>query len=95
MPEDYESRLIEMFPGRCKKLKILAPDPYDLVLSKLERNSPKDHRSTEWGRIYRETDAQSSFTGCCRDGHDVCNKRQISEPAYKTGNDPGKPELMR
>lgn len=42
MPEDYESRLTEMFPGRFKKLKIFAPDPYDLVLSKLERNSPKD-----------------------------------------------------
>ena len=42
MPEDYESRLKEMFPGRLKKLKIFAPDAYDLVLSKLERNSPKD-----------------------------------------------------
>jgi hypothetical protein len=29
MPEDYESRLKEMFPGRFKKLKIFAPDPYD------------------------------------------------------------------
>jgi hypothetical protein len=27
VPEDYESRLKEMFPGRFKKLKILAPDP--------------------------------------------------------------------
>ena len=41
MPEDYESRLKEMFPGRLKKLKIFAPDAYDLVLSKLERNRPK------------------------------------------------------
>jgi len=48
MPEDYESRLIEMFPGRFKKLKILAPDPYDLVLSKLERNSPKDQGDVEY-----------------------------------------------
>ena len=54
-----------------------------------------DHGSTESGRTYRETDAQCSFTVCCRDGHDVCRKRQISEPSYKTGNDPGKPELMR
>jgi len=48
MPEDYESRLKEMFPGQFKKLKILAPDPYDLVLSKLERNSPKDQGDVEY-----------------------------------------------
>src|SRR6266850_2754122 len=48
MPEDYESRLKEMFPGRLKKLKIFAPDAYDLVLSKLERNSPKDQRDVEY-----------------------------------------------
>ena len=48
MPEDYESRLKEMFPGQFKKLRILAPDPYDLVLSKLERNSPKDQGDVEY-----------------------------------------------
>jgi hypothetical protein len=48
MPEDYESRLKEMFSGRFSKLKILAPDPYDLVLSKLERNSPKDQGDVEY-----------------------------------------------
>jgi len=34
MPEDYEARLREMFPLRFKKLRLLAPDAYDLVLSK-------------------------------------------------------------
>jgi len=48
MPEDYESRLKGMFPGRFKKLKILAADPYDLVLSKLERNSPKVQGDVEY-----------------------------------------------
>lgn len=48
MPEDYESRLKEMFPRRFKKLRLLAPDPYDLVLSKLERNSPKDQGDVEY-----------------------------------------------
>jgi hypothetical protein len=48
MPEDYESRLKEMFPRQFKKLKILAPDAYDLVLSKLERNSPKDQGDVEY-----------------------------------------------
>jgi Nucleotidyltransferase of unknown function (DUF6036) len=48
MPEDYESRLTEMFPGRFKKLKLFAPDPYDLALSKLDRNSPKDQGDVEY-----------------------------------------------
>jgi hypothetical protein len=48
IPENYESRLSEMFPGRFKKLKIMAPDPYDLALSKLERNSPKDQGDVEY-----------------------------------------------
>ena len=42
IPEDWEARLVEMFPGRFKNLHLYAPDPYDLILSKLERNSSKD-----------------------------------------------------
>ena len=42
LPEDYEARLTEMCPGRFKNLHLYAPDPYDLILSKLERNSQKD-----------------------------------------------------
>lgn len=42
MPEDYDSRLTEMFPNQFKNLRLFAPDPYDLILSKLERNSGKD-----------------------------------------------------
>ncbi|MEY2494308.1 MAG: hypothetical protein QOJ45_800 [Verrucomicrobiota bacterium] len=42
VPENYESRLIEMFPGAWKHLRLMALDPYDLALSKLERNSQKD-----------------------------------------------------
>ena len=42
LPEDYESRLTEMFPKQFRKLRLYAPDPYDLMLSKLERNSAKD-----------------------------------------------------
>jgi hypothetical protein len=42
MPDDYESRLKQMFPRQFNKLHLFAPDPYDLILSKLERNSPKD-----------------------------------------------------
>jgi hypothetical protein len=31
-----------MFPGAWKHLRLMALDPYDLALSKLERNSQKD-----------------------------------------------------
>jgi hypothetical protein len=31
-----------MFPGRFKHLRLMALDPYDLALSKLERNSERD-----------------------------------------------------
>jgi hypothetical protein len=48
MPEDYESRLTEMFSGLLRNLKIFAPDPYDLALSKLERNNPKDQGDVEY-----------------------------------------------
>lgn len=42
VPEDYESRLTEMFPGAYRNLRVMALDPYDLALSKLQRNSQKD-----------------------------------------------------
>ena len=42
MPEDYEERLREMFPREFEKLHLFAVDPYDLILSKLGRNSGKD-----------------------------------------------------
>ena len=42
VPEDYEERLTEMFPGAYKRLRICALDPYDLALSKLERNIQRD-----------------------------------------------------
>lgn len=42
MPEDFEARTVEMFLGRFQNLRLYAPDPYDLILSKVERHSPKD-----------------------------------------------------
>lgn len=42
IPENYEERLVEMFPGAYRNLRLMALDPYDLALSKLERNSQKD-----------------------------------------------------
>jgi hypothetical protein len=42
MPENYDERLTEMFPNRFKRLRLFAPDAYDYILSKVERNSMKD-----------------------------------------------------
>jgi hypothetical protein len=48
LPENYEARLTEMFPGAFKNLRLCAPDPYDLILSKLERNSGKDRDDADY-----------------------------------------------
>lgn len=42
VPEDYEERLTEMFPKAFKRLRVFALDPYDLALTKLERNIQRD-----------------------------------------------------
>jgi hypothetical protein len=42
VPDDYEGRLTEMFRGAYKHLRLCALDPYDLALSKLERNIQRD-----------------------------------------------------
>ena len=41
-PDGYEERLAEISPGTFKRLRLLALDPYDLALSKLERNAQRD-----------------------------------------------------
>ena len=48
LPEDYESRLTEIFPGAFKKLRLLALDPYDIALSKLERNTQRDRDDVKY-----------------------------------------------
>ena len=58
MPEDYETRLTEMFPGQFKNLHLFAPDPYDFILSKLERNSTKDRDDADYLFKTRHLDSQ-------------------------------------
>lgn len=36
VPDDYEERLVPLFPGTFEHLHLLAFDPYDLALSKIE-----------------------------------------------------------
>jgi len=42
LPENYEERMKEIFPGHFKKIRLFVLDPYDLVLSKLSRNIDRD-----------------------------------------------------
>ena len=41
-PEDYERRLVPMFPGNWTHLRLLALEAHDVALSKLERNHERD-----------------------------------------------------
>jgi hypothetical protein len=42
LPELYADRLSQVFVGEFENLRIMIVDPYDLALSKLERNSEVD-----------------------------------------------------
>lgn len=44
VPENYASRLLDLFPGRFSKLRLRALEAHDLVLSKLTRNAARDER---------------------------------------------------
>jgi hypothetical protein len=48
VPENYEERLTNMFERKFKHLRLLALDPYDLALSKLERNSQRDRDDVKY-----------------------------------------------
>lgn len=48
VPEDYENRLTEIFPTSFQHLRLCALDPYDLALSKLERNIQRDRDDVKY-----------------------------------------------
>jgi len=41
-PNDYENRLIDVTPKGLVRLRMSVLDPYDLLLTKVQRNSPTD-----------------------------------------------------
>jgi hypothetical protein len=41
-PENYEERLVPMYPGAWERLRLYALEAHDLALSKLERNFERD-----------------------------------------------------
>jgi hypothetical protein len=48
VPDNYEERLTEIFPRVFKYLRLFALDPYDLALSKLERNIQRDRDDVKY-----------------------------------------------
>lgn len=48
LPEDYATRLADIAPAEFRFLKLLVPDPYDCILSKLERNTAKDRDDADY-----------------------------------------------
>jgi len=46
--ENYEKRLIELFPARFKNLGLFVLDAYDIVLSKLSRNLERDRQDVDY-----------------------------------------------
>jgi hypothetical protein len=60
LPEDYDTRLTEMVPGQFKNLMLFVPDPYDCILSKLERGSSKDRDDADYLFKSQKLESQSS-----------------------------------
>jgi hypothetical protein len=48
LPYEYEERLHEIFAGCYEHLILMAADSYDLALSKIERNSPRDRQDVQY-----------------------------------------------
>ncbi len=48
VPENYEDRLIVMFPTAFRRLLLLGLEAHDLALSKLERNSARDREDIKY-----------------------------------------------
>jgi len=57
-PENYQDRLVSMFPGAWGRLRLHALEAHDLALSKLERNMERDrddvHQLARAGHIKRD-----------------------------------------
>lgn len=41
-PEDYDQRMVQLYPGMWRHLRLCALEAHDVALSKLERNSERD-----------------------------------------------------
>ncbi len=48
VPENYDDRLISMFPTAFRRLLLVGLEAHDLALSKLERNSARDREDIKY-----------------------------------------------
>ncbi len=48
VPEDYEQRLVALSPEGFQNLRLRALDPYDLALTKIERNIQRDRDDVKY-----------------------------------------------
>ena len=48
VPENYADRLTEIYAGQFQKLRLLALDPYDIALAKIERNIGRDREDVKY-----------------------------------------------
>ena len=48
LPDDYGARLIPIYPGCFARLRLMGLDPYDIALSKLERNQRHDREDVHY-----------------------------------------------
>lgn len=48
VPENYEERTAELYPGHFKNIRLFVLDPYDLVLSKISRNAERDREDVAY-----------------------------------------------
>jgi hypothetical protein len=48
IPLNYEDRLTEMFANAFERIRLFALDPYDLALSKIERNIQRDRDDVKY-----------------------------------------------
>ena len=47
LPENYADRLTEIFRGPFTRLRLFALDPYDIALTKIERNTTRDREDVK------------------------------------------------
>jgi hypothetical protein len=61
-PDGYEARLTQIDPGAWRQLRVLALDPYDLALAKLQRNLQRDRDDVVYS-LGRHTSTWTCFRG--------------------------------
>jgi hypothetical protein len=72
LPENYEERSLEMMPGEFKHLRLFVPDPYDSILSKLERNDSKDRDDARYLFQSKKLDTKT-----LRERYNTCHRPYV------------------